>query len=94
VSTNQKPEFLNPEWNQCNLMEARIVKKSMGLVPNYFLQFKIFLKPPKNVYTNKIHFYCSLISLFSKCNIAANCYIAGMDGIRQRRTIQQPIEAL
>ena len=27
VSTNQRPEFLNPQWNHCYLMKARIVKK-------------------------------------------------------------------
>jgi len=31
--------------------ESKNCEKAMGLVPNYFLQFKIFLKPPqKSIY--------------------------------------------
>ena len=66
----------------------------MGLVPNYFLQFKIFLKPPKKAFTNKLHFYWSLISLFSMRNIAANRYMAGIGGIGQRRTFSTNASSL
>jgi len=59
--------------------EIKNCEKAMGLMPNYFLQIKIFLNPPKNVHTNKLYFYWSLISLFSMRNIAANHYVTVLD---------------
>jgi len=70
------------------LNESKNCEKAMGLVPNYFLQSKIFVKPPQKMFLkNKLYFYWSLSSLFSMRNIATYRYMAGMDGIRQRRTI-------
>ena len=71
--------------------EGKNCEKAMGSVQNYFLQFKIFLKPPQKCIYNNLYFYWSLISLFNMRNIAANRYMAGIDGIRHR---QEPMEAL
>jgi len=74
--------------------ESKNCEKVLRLVANYSLQFKIFFKPQNKLNASKLNFYWSPISLFSMSNIAANRYMAGMDGICQQWTIQEPMEAL
>jgi len=54
VSTNQNPEFPNPQWNQSYLMKARIVKKN-GINEKLFPALQnIFETPRKCVYKQNI----------------------------------------